>query len=980
MLKSIGLLIGLLFLFKLSPAQTPRFKNYTDKDGLPVSKINALFQDSKGYLWIGTSSGISRFDGKRFKNFSKKHGLPNNYIYSIWETQEGTLLAGSANGGLSSHQSGRFSAPLTLPHRPAHVLCFAEEGGGPLWLGTEKGLYRIDGKNIKAYTISDGLPANIIRALALDREGNLWIGTSKGAVGFVDGNFTHHTHTGGLTGNYISAIYIDPRGSVWFGTRAGISRLHNGSFVTYTTGDGLCHNHVTSITGDKDGNLWVGTYGGLSRFSGGTFTSYTTANGLPNNFINTLCTDREGNTWIGTTAGLSRLNNINVKVYSKKDGLPADNIWEITGDGGGNIWMTSGNGLSHFRDGRFKNYTKEDGLISNSVNTILATREGHILAGTVEGISILTPRGFTNYTEADGLTNRVVFTSMESRDNTIWIGTKKGLCILKKGAFSSPPIETGHLQVVYILEDRKGNIWFASDNGLYRYRYPGKTYTRFTTREGLPDNVISTIFQDRKGRIWVGTDGGLGCYRDGRFLDYSREKGLPADSITFILEDLRGNLWLGTTNGLLCFDGVSVSTYTSLRHSLPTDKWFTAFKDANGDFWLGGAQGLTFFSPPPVLPNLVPPPIHLTGVKVLEKPMPMEQCRQLTYKQNHFRIDFTGICLSAPESVVYKYRLEGLEEHWTQTADRSVFYPYLPPRNYRFLVKAVNNDGVESTAPAELPFTIRPPFWNTIWFRGLYSLAVSLLLIFFFRWRLRRGREKAVFEANKAELEARNRQLIMSQRMELMGNLAAGTMHDLKNLLSVILGYSMLGHQDPETTQNTPEHLEVIRETTETAMKMAKQILSFARPREGSLDDVDLVSLVYEILNILKLTQPPNITIQWQPPDDPVFFPIDPGRFQQVVMNLCMNALQAMPGGGTLAVSIRRAPDQTSIMEISDTGHGIEEKNLAKIFQPLFTTKEKDKGSGIGLFVVKQIVEEYNGAITVSSHPEQGATFIITFR
>jgi signal transduction histidine kinase len=253
-----------------------------------------------------------------------------------------------------------------------------------------------------------------------------------------------------------------------------------------------------------------------------------------------------------------------------------------------------------------------------------------------------------------------------------------------------------------------------------------------------------------------------------------------------------------------------------------------------------------------------------------------------------------------------------------------------------------------------------------------------MFLLLVIQWRIRRAKEKAELKSRGIELEARNRQLVISQRMELMGILAAGTVHDLKNLLSVIIGYSRLMAQKFREKEDH-ENIEIIKDTAATAVQMAKQILSFARHKTPADETVDLGIELTEILDTLKITQPKNIHVQRQLPPEPVLFPINPARFQQIIMNLCLNAFQAMPHGGQLTITLTSTPGNEIALEISDTGAGIENENLDKIFDPFFTTKEKTQGSGLGLFVVKQIVSEYNGKIEVKSEPGKGTTFVVRF-
>jgi signal transduction histidine kinase len=239
-------------------------------------------------------------------------------------------------------------------------------------------------------------------------------------------------------------------------------------------------------------------------------------------------------------------------------------------------------------------------------------------------------------------------------------------------------------------------------------------------------------------------------------------------------------------------------------------------------------------------------------------------------------------------------------------------------------------------------------------------------------------------EKEKVTNEARNKQLVLAQRMELMGVIAGGAVHDLRNLLSIIIGYSKLAVELEEEmeVEEKYEALEIIKDTATTAIQLVQQILSFARQRYNQATAANLPELVDGILEILKVTLPPKIKIQWEPPKEEIWLYINPVQFKQVVMNLSINGIQAMEElneKGELTISIAKDQVNRVILEVSDTGPGIPGESLDKIFDPLFTTKDPEKGTGLGLFVVKQIVDESKAEIRILGQPGEGTTFKITF-
>jgi len=978
------LLFFLLIFDTIALSQKLPFRKFLDQNGLPSPIVYCIFQDSRGYLWIGTENGLSRFDGVEFKNFKKEDGLVDNKINTIFEDSKGNLWIGTPRGVVNRISTGEFrNCPNLKSIADGSVFSIAEDDKGELWFGTSNGLYRFDGNTVRHFITTNPLHTNMIFTIVFEKTGKFWLGTDHG-MGYFDrdnlSTYSTYSTEDGLLDNFISALLYDSGGALWIGTPKGLNRFKNDKLTSYTMREGLSHNYITAIREDCGGNIWIGSWNGIDFFSGGKFINYSIINGLPNNFIYSISQDREGNLWFGTHGGAGCLPSLNLKTYTKEDGLPNDLIFTAIQDKKGRYWFGTPEGLCCYDRGDFKNYTTRDGLIDNAVNKLMEDGQGNIWIATPRGLSIFSSGRFTNYTEKEGLSGNPQFTLLESRDGTTWIGNRKGLICRKNGKFFAPPFNLEQGGVLYIYEDNRGDIWFSSRTHLYKYS--GNRLASFSSRYNLPDNDIYIIFEDSKGKIWLGTTGGLSCFDKGKFTYYStKNSALPDNACFCILEDRRGNLWIGHSKGITCFNGSEFKTYTSERMGLTPRSWFRGIMDNQDLLWFGTTAGVTTFAPPPVTFNSTPPPIYITGVKVMEKEISLAGSKPFAYNQNIFRFNFAGISFINPSGVKYKYRMENIDKNWQTTKDRSLFYPFLPPGSYTIKVKAINADGVESVKPAEYKFVIRPPFWQTWWFMFFAGLFLCGLLFLGLHWRVKRIREKAELKAKGVELEARNRQLVTSQRMELMGTLAAGTVHDLKNLLAVIIGYSRLMGQKYRGDDNEDhQNIEIIKDTAATAVQMAKQILSFARQKNSSHEPVDLGMELTEILDTLKITQPKNIHIQRDLQSDPILFPINPARFQQLVMNLCLNAFQAMPKGGELRISLSCNVNNEIILEISDSGAaGITKENLDKIFDPFFTTKEQNQGSGLGLFVVKQIVTEYHGKIEVHSEPGQGTTFVIRY-
>ncbi len=834
------------------------------------------------------------------------------------------------------------------------------------------------------YNVNNGLITNSVEYAFVDSEGYVWFATATGLQQFDGFNFVNYLYSSddssSISYNFISTIAEDNKGNIWIGTENGIScyRYEKGNIISYTAKDGLAGGFVRSMIEDNNHNIWIGTSSGLSFFSRETFTNFYTKNGLPSDDITALFEGKEGNIWLGTNSGISQLHSLRFLNFYVQDGLPNNYIWTIIEENKGKYWIGTAQGLSHYSQGKFKNYTTKDGLIHDSVYHLMKDRIGNIWIATGGGVSVYSSETFTNYTTDDGLPNNLVLSLEEDRDAVTWIGTSRGICRFMEGKIIPPPFKQIPNPINAILQDSKGNMWFSDNRRLCKFQ--GKVLTSYFPNPptGLIHGKIYSLFEDSRGRIWIMTLMGLSCWENGEFTNYSTANGLSADACYFMLEDRHRNLWIGTGKGVDRFDGRSFRNYTATDGLASSETSAKAcLADSSGYLWFGTAKGLSRFNPAFDRVNQVPPPIYINSFNVLGKNYPISDEIVLEYNQNHLQISFIGICLTSPETVSYKYRLEGIDRNWTGTNNRSISYSSLSPGEYTFRVIARNKDGKESLEPASIRFTIRPPFWQTWWFLGTFLILILLTAALAIMGYVKKEKVKV---AN----EARNKQLVMAQRMELMGVIAAGAVHDLRNLLSIIIGYSKLAVEleDEMEEEEKSEALEIIKDTATTAIQLVQQILSFARQRYNHAEAVDLDEQVKDILGIIKVNLPSKIAIHWEPPKDEIWLYMNPVQFKQVVMNLSINAIQAMEELDEKGeITILLAKDQLNqvILEVSDTGPGIPAENLGKIFDPLFTTKDPGKGTGLGLFVVKQIVDESKGKIQVLSQPGEGTTFRIIF-
>ena len=756
-----------------------KFTYITNKEGLSNNDVSSIIEDKSGNLWFGTKGGgVTKYDGKQFTHYTDRKGLCNNDIRSILEDKYGNIWFGTLGGGVSKYdgkQFTHFTEKEGLINND--VRSILEDKSGNIWFGSALGgISKYNGKQFINYTDKEGLSNNFISSMVEDKFGNIWFGTLGGGVSKYDGKqFTHFTEKEGLINNDVRSILYDRNGNIWFGTGGGgVSKYDGKQFTHFTNKQGLSDNFIWSILEDKCGNIWFGTLGGgVSKYDRKQFTHFTDKEGLNNSLVKTIIEDKCGNVWFAPVGGgVSKYDGKQFTNYTDKEGLSDNFISSMLVDKSENIWFgTIGKGVSKYDGKQFTNFTKKDGLINNDIRSMLEDKSGNIWFGSAGGgVSKYDGKQFTNFTNKEGLSN-----------NFIWS----------------------------MLEDKYGNIWFGTLGGGVS-KYNGKQFTHFTKKEGLSSNLVFSMLEDNSGNIWFGTArDGVSKYDGKQLTHFTEKEGLVDNGVLSMLEDKAGNIWFGTSFGIskltqlklielnrkikekiLTEQDVIFKNYTYSDGFLGVGVAIgeTMLQDKNGTIWIGASDRLTAMRPENMPPDTMAPNIQLTtielfneniawadleykkdstltlvnGVNVsnfsfngLTKWYPIPENLNLAYDNNYLTFNFIGITMNQPKNVRYQYKLEGFDENWSSLTNKT-FAPYgnLQHGTYTFKVKAMNNDGYWSK-PFEYKFTIRPPYWQTWWFRGLVGVFIFGSIIFYIKWRERKLKaEKVILEKTVKERTA----------------------------------------------------------------------------------------------------------------------------------------------------------------------------------------------------------------------------------
>ncbi len=760
-------------------------KFYDIEQGLSSSYIRCMLQDRNGNIWFGTGGGgVCKYDGSDFTHYTEKQGLPNNFVVSILEDHEGNIWFGTDGGGVCKYNGINFtifSEKEGLINNA--VWSMLEDKDHNIWFGTAGGGVCVyNGTDFKYYNKDNGLNSNYIFSLALDNENNIWLGSyGDGVLKFDGKTFTSYTEEDGLAGNTVQTILADNAGNIWFGTDAnGVSKLKGKTFTNYNEASGLMSNEVNAILEDKNGNVWFGCNSqGVCKFNGVNFTCFTEFEGLSGSSIFSLLQDNNGNLWFGTDGhGVTKYDKSCFTHITKKEGLSNSAVYKTFEDHNHHLWYgTNGGGVCMYNEGKYYSYTTDQGLVSNRVWGIAEDKDHNMWFGTNGGgLCKFDGEKFYQYTDEQGLSGNKIYSLLEDHNHNLWMATNGGgVCKFDGKTFTRFAQEEGlSSDIVYsITEDKENNLWFTTDEGGV-CKYDGKTFTLLTEKEGLASNTVYSSMQDNKGIFWFGTDGGGVCKYNGKtFTCYTEENGLSNDKVWSILQDMQGNVWLGTENGLTKIDAASLDKDEISTHVYKLNDGFlgndvlqnSSYEDKKGFIWWGTGKMLTRYDPALDATDKLAPIMHLKNIKVhfqdidwdklltdknqtdikldgVSKWYSIPEGLSLPYNHNRISLGYVGINYKSQDKILYQYKLEGLEEKWVpSTIKTDAIYSNLSPADYIFKVRAVNKDGYWSE-PVSFSFTIRPPWWQTWWFRVFSVLFIIASIVSFFRYRTNALRKK----------------------------------------------------------------------------------------------------------------------------------------------------------------------------------------------------------------------------------------------
>jgi len=1027
-LKKLVLLFCILVGMSLfSLGQSYHFRHYEVENGLSYNSVISSLQDKKGFLWFGTKDGLNRFDGSTFKIFRNDPDQPgsigNNFIHCLFEDSRQNLWIGTRRG---IYRYNPLVETFTLiPYtNNKEIRDLKVDPAGNIWYVAGTTLFRCDSSGNKPI-VYDQREHNQSTSLVLSSKGEVWVSTIDGYIQrLVPGSrrfesYNVFDHSEPAISSWIEKIYDTGQGIILIGTSNQGLKAFDTSTLKYK--DILTRNadHTGIYARDfvkKDNDeYWIGTESGVFIYDIKTGKTTNLRNqindpySLSDNSVYTLTRDNEGGIWAGTYFGGVNYYPKQLTTFNKffpqgiEGSLSGYAVREICEDKNGNLWIgTEDGGLNLFSPatGKFEHFKPNGSRASIAHTNIhgLLALGNELWVGTFEqGLDVFdinTHKVIRRYCAGSApnqLKSNFIESLLKTRSGDILVGSAVGLYRYNPGSddFTLLNEVPGNYHYSALFEDKSGTVWAGTlRDGLYFYNPVTKVSGGFKNDEydknSLISNDINAVYQDSRNNIWVATENGLCRFVAGEqnFVRYTIKQGFPSSVFYSMLEDGQHKLWISTSRGLVCYDAVknTIRTYTKSNGILNNQfNYKSAFRDKKGWMYFGSVQGMISFRPESFMQNSFVPPVYITGFQINneepgigQKGSPLKQSvnytRELTiaHDQSTFSIDFAALGYTAPQMTEYRYRMEGLDRHWTfLKKNRKVYFTNLQPGTYIFRVGAANNSGQWDNNETSIRIIIRPPFWKTNLAYAFYLVIFVIGNFYFIRGYHRWTEQKNTRRAER--WEAQKEKELYQAKIEFFTNVT----HEIRTPLTLISGPldEVIRKSDQQGGIDT--HLITMKKNTERLIALTDQLLDFrkAEVKGFSLNfvDVNISELLkdnYERYHAAALARGLRFSINL--PEFPLQAYADVEGLNKILSNLIDNGLKY--AGQTLLLNLDGNAESFTIQVKSD-GMAIPAALHQKIFEPFFRMREAkdERGTGIGLPLARSLAELHDGTLTISN-------------
>jgi len=955
-------------------------KSWIAEDGVPGS-VFALAQTTDGYLWLGTSNGLYRYDGERFERYEPPAGqrLPSHIVESLLALPDGGLWIGFRDGGAALLKDGKLTVYSEAEGLPFTVLrSFARTRDGKIWAATGRGLFRLEGNHWNRVG-KDIFPWTRAQTLFVDRQGTLWAATEDRIVFLPEGGNQFQT-----TGEHVvskifevNRIVQAPDGTIWIGetsysvrpikmqeenSKADVDEIIVGSY-------GLLFDSV--------GSLWIASIGGgvgRIRFpeklrGRGAQKLRDVAEiasqkeGLSSEYAISVLEDREGNIWVGTQTGLDRFQETDVVPVPIPAG--SNDMVLIPGDHG-DLWTASLNrGLMNIEGRSVTAHPQKETDWATTCG--YRDADGSLWLGGPTGIRHYVEGRYIKVALPQDAQGTWAFAIAPGGPGVFWTTISGGgLLRYAKGIWTKFGADQGLPKDLPTnnYTDAAGQVWF----GYARNRlalFDGNKFRMFSANDGIATGDVMTIY-GHGPHLWIGGEFGLELYRDGRFVTINSADPTHFSGITGIVETENGDLWLNAVNGIVYVAASEV------RHALESPDYRMVFREFNyldglpgnsaalrarptavqasdGKLWFSLANGIVWIDPSHLRKNLLIAPVQVSSVSANGKQYGNPTNVELPIRTTSLEISYAALSFTVPERIRFRYRLDGVDDGWQDAGSRrEAFYTRLSPGHHRFHVIACNNDGVWNEAGATLNFNIAPAFYQTGWFKGLNIVAGLCVLYLLYLLRLRQV--------------TRQVRVRMGERFDERERIARD-LHDtlLQSVQGLILKFHALARQVPA---------DEVRQAMGQALDHADQVLAEGRDRVRSLRGTDdtLSDLAAAFQRVAKESSPERaadvkVVIEGNVRQ------LDPMVLEESFSIAREALLNALHHSGGLHVEVEIAYDPKQFrLRVRDDGRGIDPSVL----------KQGGRPDHWGLPGMRERAQKIGAQLELWSRPDAGTEVELT--
>jgi signal transduction histidine kinase/ligand-binding sensor domain-containing protein len=960
-------------------AQVLPFQNYTIRDGLLSNNITTLFQDSRGFLWIGTAEGISVFDGMTMTNYTSRDGLSNTFINTIIEDKfSGDILIGTNSGDINKFSNGIFSRIVyDSSANVKNIFLMFQDSKGTIWCGTNSGIFLYRNNSLSKFT-SLLLPhdsSGNTTLIAESIDSTIWFNVNNTLYNFSlttqSGNHFVFPKTDEV---YFIALLCAKNGTTLVSTLdTMLYILGNDSIIAKKKnpfGISLFFTEATSQT------IWSGTSTHLLRMQNDStlskpIISLTTSNGLPENLITYGIKDNEGNFWFGTySKGIVRLTENGSSFFPMASDLNAINNSLLAVDTSEHCWFVNSQGLWEIWEDEFqrwhqKLHSKTTEQFTSSPRHLFYDKKNRLwISFSDESIKCYEIQEHSSLPSSlkveNWLTSSLLSSSMPivcfivDANDILWVSYNPFVAAYdiskKKMLYKFVNCDSAtFISPRCLYYDTDGNMWIGDyATGLFEIQHfdsmNPKIFT-YTNDDGLPDNAIRSIFEDKEGNIVVGTRYGgfallskkYGSEKRNVTQTLSQTTGLISNTIWCAALDSNGRIYLGTALGLETVEPQHFFSVENIRQ-FSGNAIYSLHISRRGKIYISTSEGITVFDESKIAINNIPPPIYITKFQVNEKQISGDEKKEFSYDENHCLFKFVGISLRDANNVSYQYRLVNADNEWRTTNQREVTFASLKHGTYTFEVLAVNADGIPSAQPATVSFTILPPFWLRSWFIVLAIFTVGSIIYTLSRYRLQKLLE-----------------------MERLRTRIAADLHDelASNLSSIAIFGNIIEQKSKEQSNVLPQSFQLLERITRLSQESVKSIRDIIWAIDAK--DETLGSLLIRLRDSLIVDcRAKNIQLNFDVETEHKFLSLNlPSEVRKNVYLLMKEVLtNAVKHSECSEIIVQyKFSDNNFYVNINDNGKGFDASK---------------KYSGKGLHTMQSRAKELHGTLEILSEQGKG--------